>query len=75
MYHSSDTPLKETDFYPNREMYTNYLRGGWNKFNSEKCLNFILVWEEINIQFFVILIFMGLTINLTKKNPICSGLL
>ncbi len=40
MYHSSDTPLKETDFDPNREMYPNYFGGGWNKVYFEKMCEF-----------------------------------
>lgn len=40
LYHSSDTPLKETDFDANREMYPSYFGGAWNKVYFEKMCEF-----------------------------------
>lgn len=40
MYHSSDMPLKETDFDANREIYPNYFGGAWNKVYIEKMCEF-----------------------------------
>lgn len=40
MYHSSDIPLKETDFDANREIYPNYFGGAWNKVYFEKMCEF-----------------------------------
>lgn len=40
MYHSSDVPLKETDFDANREMFPSYFGGGWNKVYFEKMCEF-----------------------------------
>lgn len=40
MYHSSDIPLKETDFDANREIYQNYFGGAWNKVYFEKMCEF-----------------------------------
>ena len=40
MYHSSDTPLRETDFDANREMYSSYFGGAWNKVYFEKMCEF-----------------------------------
>lgn len=40
MYHSSDMPLKETDFDANREIYPNYFGGAWNKIYFEKMCEF-----------------------------------
>lgn len=40
MYHSSDTPLRETDFDANREMYPSYFGGAWNKVYFEKMCEF-----------------------------------
>jgi GDP-L-fucose synthase len=36
MYHSSDLPLKETDFDANRDMYPSYFGVAWNKVYFEK---------------------------------------
>ncbi|MFH1724053.1 MAG: NAD-dependent epimerase/dehydratase family protein [Elusimicrobiota bacterium] len=40
MYHSSDTPLKETDFDANRELHRNYFGVGWTKVYIEKMCEF-----------------------------------
>ena len=40
MYHSSEVPLKETDFDANREMFPSYFGGGWNKVYFEKMCEF-----------------------------------
>ncbi len=40
MYHSSDIPLKETDFDANREIYPSYFGGAWNKIYFEKMCEF-----------------------------------
>ena len=40
MYHSSDTPLKESDFDANREIYPSYFGGAWNKVYFEKMCEF-----------------------------------
>jgi len=40
MYHSSETPLIETDFDANQEMYPNYFGGAWNKVYFEKMCEF-----------------------------------
>lgn len=40
MYHSSDMPLKETDFDASREIYPNYFGGAWNKIYFEKMCEF-----------------------------------
>jgi GDP-L-fucose synthase len=40
MYQSGETPLKETDFDANREMYPSYFGGGWTKVYLEKMCEF-----------------------------------
>ena len=40
MYHSSNKPLKETDFDANKEIYPNYFGGAWNKIYFEKMCEF-----------------------------------
>ncbi len=40
MYRSSKKPLKENDFNPNKEMYSNYFGGGWMKVFTEKMSEF-----------------------------------
>ena len=40
MYPNSNTPLKETDFDANAEMYKNYFGGGWMKVYMEKSSEF-----------------------------------
>ena len=40
MYHSSDVPLKETDFDPNQEIHKNYFGVGWTKVYIEKMCEF-----------------------------------
>jgi nucleoside-diphosphate-sugar epimerase len=40
MYHPSETPLKESDFDPNRAMHPNYFGGAWNKIYFEKMCEF-----------------------------------
>jgi nucleoside-diphosphate-sugar epimerase len=40
MYHSSATPLQESDFDANREMTPSYFGGGWNKVYFEKMCEF-----------------------------------
>lgn len=40
MYQSSDIPVKETDFDPNKEMYPSYFGVGWTKVYIEKMCEF-----------------------------------
>lgn len=40
MYPSSDLPVKETDFDPNKEMYPSYFGAGWTKVYIEKMCDF-----------------------------------
>lgn len=40
MYQSSDLPVKETDFDPNKEMHPNYFGAGWTKVYIEKMCEF-----------------------------------
>ena len=40
MYRSSDKPLKEKDFNPNKEMYSKYFGAGWMKVFVEKMSEF-----------------------------------
>ena len=40
MLHSSDSPLTEQDFDPNKEMHPRYFGGGWNKVYLEKMCEF-----------------------------------
>jgi GDP-L-fucose synthase len=40
MYQSSETPLRETDFDANKEMYPSYFGGAWNKVYFEKMCEF-----------------------------------
>ncbi|PKN02365.1 MAG: hypothetical protein CVU77_00755 [Elusimicrobia bacterium HGW-Elusimicrobia-1] len=40
MYHSSDTPLKETDYDPSRPIYPAYFGGAWMKLYNEKMCEF-----------------------------------
>jgi GDP-L-fucose synthase len=40
MYQSRETPLKETDFDANEEMYPSYFGGAWNKVYFEKMCEF-----------------------------------
>lgn len=40
MYQSSDTPVKETDFDANQEMYPSYFGSGWTKIYNEKMCEF-----------------------------------
>lgn len=40
MYQSSDVPVKETDFDPNKEIYPSYFGGAWMKVYNEKMCEF-----------------------------------
>ena len=40
MLHSSDSPLTEQDFDPNKDMHPRYFGGGWNKVYLEKMCEF-----------------------------------
>ena len=40
MYQSSDTPVKETDFDANKEIFENYFGAGWTKVYNEKMCEF-----------------------------------
>ena len=40
MYKSSDTPVKETDFDANKEIYPSYFGGAWMKIYNEKMCEF-----------------------------------
>lgn len=40
MYHSSDTPLKETDYDPSRPIHPAYFAGAWMKLYNEKMCEF-----------------------------------
>jgi nucleoside-diphosphate-sugar epimerase len=40
MYHSGDTPLKETDYDPSRPLYPAYFGGAWMKVYNEKMCEF-----------------------------------
>lgn len=40
MYQSSDLPVKETDFDPNKEMHSSYFGAGWTKVYIEKMCEF-----------------------------------
>jgi len=40
MYHSSEKPLKESDFDPSQEINPNYFGAGWNKVYLEKMCEF-----------------------------------
>ncbi len=40
IYQSSDLPVKETDFDPNKEMYPSYFGVGWTKYYIEKMCEF-----------------------------------
>ena len=40
MYQSSESPLKETDFDANKEIYPGYFGGGWTKVYNEKMCEF-----------------------------------
>ena len=57
MYHSSEIPLKETDFDANKEIYPNYFGGAWNKVYFEKICEF---YSKISKH---------LNINTTNKDP------
>lgn len=40
MYQSGDSPVKETDFDPNKEIYPSYFGGAWTKVYNEKMCEF-----------------------------------
>lgn len=40
MYQSSDSPIKESDFDANKELYPNYFGGAWTKVYNEKMCEF-----------------------------------
>ena len=63
MYHSSNKPLKETDFDANKEIYPNYFGGAWNKIYFEKMCEFYNVGygRSISIK------------NLVREIIKCSG--